>query len=180
MHSLPSLRDGDSLPHATKYFNRNHRLSLQLNIASIHRLVILFLVLPQGVGDLHGKADENSCSFLVDEDDALGLLGGWRRHRNGRWAKSGRERGCIMWVVLIILANKHTSCLWESNSAKWTLNSVHCCSKLRSNMSVREEDRRRWGTWWYHQQGQRTKIGRETTFSRRSIYKLVHVCTIGG
>ena len=27
MHSLPFLWDGDSLPHATKYFNQNHRLS---------------------------------------------------------------------------------------------------------------------------------------------------------
>ena len=57
---------------------------LQRNIASIHRLVVLFVVLPQGVRDLHGTASENRCSFLVDEDDALRLLGGKRRHRNGR------------------------------------------------------------------------------------------------
>jgi len=53
------------------------------NGAGIHCLVILFLSLPPGVGDLHGKADESRRPFLINEDEALGL-GGRRRHRDGR------------------------------------------------------------------------------------------------
>ena len=51
--------------------------------AGIHCLIILVIALPPGVGDLHGKADESRCPFLINEEDVLGL-GGRRRHCNGR------------------------------------------------------------------------------------------------
>jgi hypothetical protein len=53
------------------------------NGAGIHCLVVLFVSLPPGVVDLHGKADKSRRPFLINEDEALGL-GGRRRHRNGR------------------------------------------------------------------------------------------------
>jgi len=34
--------------------------------AGIHCLVVLFVALPPGVGDLHGKADESRHPFLID------------------------------------------------------------------------------------------------------------------
>jgi len=46
-------------------------------------MVLAFIVLPPGVGDLHGNADESRHPFLVDEVDELGL-GDRRRHRDGR------------------------------------------------------------------------------------------------
>jgi hypothetical protein len=52
--------------------------------ASIQPLVVLFVALPPGVGDLHGKADERNSPFLVDEDNALGLGDSRRRHCDGR------------------------------------------------------------------------------------------------
>jgi hypothetical protein len=48
--------------------------------AGIQYLVVLFM---GRSWDLHGKADESRCPFLVNEDNALGL-GGRRRLRDGR------------------------------------------------------------------------------------------------
>jgi hypothetical protein len=52
--------------------------------ASIQPLVVLFVALPPGVGDLYGKADERNSPLLVNEDNALGLGDRRRRHCNGR------------------------------------------------------------------------------------------------
>jgi hypothetical protein len=52
--------------------------------ASIQPLVVLFVALPPGVEDLHGKANERNSPFLVNEDNALGLGDRKRRYCDGR------------------------------------------------------------------------------------------------
>ena len=50
--------------------------------ASIQPLIVLFVALPLEDGDLHRKANESNCPFLVYEDDAL-ALGDLRGHHGG-------------------------------------------------------------------------------------------------
>ncbi len=104
---------------------------------STQPLTILFVALPPGVGDLHGKSKESTGPLLVNEEEAL-ALDDRRRHHNDRWSTSGRERGRVMWVVAIFLATKNASWLWEYNSAKWTFYSAHCCNKIHSQVFMRE------------------------------------------